>query len=173
MTRTDGKRFLAGMLAILCCLACLLASCKDKDGREGTTCAFYDIPVIPEGWKIAMPPMINNENGRSLANYYNNEENASVTINIAASEGKTLEELAAEVVENLTAQGGKVVDAPVQDGLLMRITGTFTGQEQGHIWVGTTNDYMALTVATGNLDACRVFFASLRNADPTLLPVEN
>ena len=50
---------------------------------------------------------------------------------------------------------------------------TLTGKTQGTIWIGTDSDLMALTVAAGNVGACREFLKSITNASPLLLPIES
>ena len=50
---------------------------------------------------------------------------------------------------------------------------TLTGKTKGTIWIGTDSDLMALTVAAGNVGACREFLKSITNASPLLLPVES
>ena len=169
MTAMAAPRALPLFLAALC-LSLLLAACGGEEKAEEVGCTFYDIPAMPTGWRVSMPPGINNEESRSLANYYNNDENASVTINIAPTEGKTLAELAASVYENLKSLGSQDISEPVPDGPLMRFEGSFTGQERSVLWIGTNDDVMALTSATGNMDACDRLLGAIVNADPVLLP---
>ena len=134
----------------------------------GVSCAYYEIPELPEGWTSSMPPELNNED-------YNNRLNASLMIQIAETRKKnaTLDEVTSDVLNSLKTNGCTILSAPVNDGTLRRLDVTLTGKTKGTIWIGTDSDLMALTVAAGNVGACREFLKNITNASPLLLPVES
>ena len=139
------------------------------------SCAYYEIPELPEGWTSSMPPELNNEEHHSLGHYYNNRLNASLMIQIAETRKKnaTLDEVTSDVLNSLKTNGCTILSAPVNDGTLRRLDVTLTGKTKGTIWIGTDSDLMALTVAAGNVGACREFLKNITNASPLLLPVES
>lgn len=141
----------------------------------GVSCDYYEIPELPEGWQSSMPPELNNDKHHSLGQYYNNRLNASLMIQVAETRKKdaSIDEMTSEVLNNLKASGCTILSAPVNDGALRRFDVTFSGKTNGTIWVGTDGDLMALTVAAGNIDACREFLKSVTKASPLLLPAAN
>ena len=82
--------------------------------------------------------------------------------------------LGAQIIKNLEhPYNVRVKFYPLNDGTLRRLDVTLTGKSQGTIWIGTDSDLMALTVAAGNVGACREFLKSITNASPLLLPIES
>lgn len=152
-------------LLLLICVSLMPEPCHSK----GLTCDFYDIPEIPEGWSVSIPPGFN-ERKSSLGHFVNKEKDCSVMIQVSeTTEHLTLKTATEQTLASLRNNGCKIFEGPVSDEQLSRFKVTLTGTPTD-LWVGTDGDVLAVTVVAGDREECRRFLAAIQNASPQLFP---
>ncbi|MDO5536704.1 MAG: hypothetical protein Q4F72_04155 [Desulfovibrionaceae bacterium] len=159
----------APRICVILLLALFLLLAPSHGQAKGLTCDFYDIPEIPEGWSVSIPPGFN-ERKSSLGHFINKTKDCSVMIQVSETKTRaTLAEATEQTLNSLRSNGCKILNGPSRQGELTRLEVTLTGTP-AVMWVGTDSDVLAVTVISGDREECRLFLAAFRNASPRLFP---